>query len=74
MGTAVNLGTSVAVAIGLGLFLGQWLDKKFEMGYLFTILGFLFGVVTAGKMMWDKLMVDSSQKSSPYKDRKKHGN
>lgn len=65
MGTAVNLGTSVAAAIALGLLGGRWLDNRFDMGYLFTILGFLFGVVTAGKMMWEKLMADSHKPSSP---------
>ena len=59
LGTAVNLGSSVAAAIALGLFGGRWLDNKFDMGYLFTILGFMLGAFTAGKMMWEKLMADS---------------
>jgi len=65
MGMAVNLGTSVAAAVAIGLLGGRWLDNRFDMGYLFTILGFLFGVVTAGKMMWEKLMVGSHKPSSP---------
>lgn len=65
MSTAINLGTSVAAAIVVGLFGGKWLDNRFDMGYLFTILGFLFGVITAGKMMWDKLMGEGRKSSLP---------
>jgi len=73
MSTAINLGTSVAAAIVVGLFGGKWLDNRFDMGYLFTILGFLFGVITAGKMMWDKLMGESRQHSFLDKNKKQNG-
>ncbi|MFA7077943.1 MAG: AtpZ/AtpI family protein [Syntrophomonas sp.] len=71
MGTAINLGTSVAAAIAVGLLGGRWLDNRFDMGYLFTVLGLLFGLLTAGKMMWDKLMRESS--SSFPDNRKQNG-
>lgn len=72
MGTAVNLGTSVAAAIAVGLFGGKWLDNRFDMGYLFTILGFLLGVITAGKMMWEKLTGESHQNSFLDKHKKQN--
>jgi F0F1-type ATP synthase assembly protein I len=56
---AINLSTSVGAAIGAGLLGGRWLDAKFETGNLLTILGFMLGVATAGKMMWDKLQEQS---------------
>ncbi len=66
LSTAVNLGSSVAAAIAVGLFGGRWLDNKFNTGYLFTIIGFILGVLSSGKMMWEKLMADSRPKA--YKD------
>ncbi|MDD3363952.1 MAG: AtpZ/AtpI family protein [Syntrophomonas sp.] len=72
MGTAVNLGTSVAAAIAVGLIGGKWLDNRFDMGYLFTILGFLLGVITAGKMMWERLMGESRQRSFLDKHKKEN--
>ena len=56
---AINLATSVGAAIGVGLFGGKWLDARFDTGNLYTIIGFMLGAATAGKMLWDKLMEDS---------------
>jgi len=56
---ALNLATSVAAVIAVGLFMGKWLDARFNSGYLLTILGFLLGVASAGKMLWERLMADS---------------
>lgn len=63
LSNAVNLATSVAAAIFIGLLGGKWLDGRFDIGFLsgyfFTIIGFLFGILTAGKMMWERLMEDN---------------
>jgi len=56
---ALNLATSVAAVIAVGLFAGKWLDARFNSGYLLTILGFLLGAASAGKMLWERLMADS---------------
>lgn len=55
---ALNLATSVAATIALGLFAGKWLDAKLNTGYLLTIIGFALGAASAGKMLWDRLMAD----------------
>jgi uncharacterized protein YneF (UPF0154 family) len=60
---AVNLATNVAAVLAIGLFGGRWLDARYNAGgYLFTMLGFVLGVFTAGKILWDQLMKDSSTK------------
>lgn len=60
---AVNLATNVAAVLAIGLFGGRWLDARYNAGgYLFTMLGFVLGVLTAGKILWDQLMADSSKK------------
>lgn len=62
---AINLATSVAAVIAIGLFGGKWLDAKFDTGNVYTILGFMLGVVSAGKMLWDKLMERDFKKTTP---------
>lgn len=63
LAVAMNLGTSVAAAIAVGLFGGRWLDDRLNTGYLFTIIGFALGAATAGKMLWERLMVDTVKAS-----------
>lgn len=62
---AINLATSVGAVIGVGLFGGKWLDAKFDTGNLLTILGFVLGAASAGKMLWEKLMEQDSKAKSP---------
>jgi F0F1-type ATP synthase assembly protein I len=61
---AMNLATSVAAAIAVGYFGGKWLDGKFDTGPWLSIAGLLFGMLTAGKMMWERLMIESRKKPS----------
>lgn len=54
----LNVTTTIVASIFLGLWLGQWLDSKFPLpwleGMFFTIIGFLLGVITAGRVLWVK--------------------
>ena len=70
---AMNLATSVAGAIALGYFGGRWLDGRYDTGPWLSIAGMLFGMLTAGKMMWDRLMIESRKTSSddPRKDQER---
>jgi ATP synthase protein I len=61
---AMNLATSVAAAIAIGYFGGRWLDGRFDTGPWLSIAGMLFGMITAGKMMWERLMTESRKSSS----------
>lgn len=61
---AMNLATSVAAAIAVGYFGGKWLDGKFDTEPWLSIGGLLFGMLTAGKMMWERLMIESRKKPS----------
>lgn len=73
LANAMNLATSVAAAIALGYFGGKWIDGRFETAPWFSILGILFGVATAGKMMWDRLMADNKDSAAAYKQRNEDG-
>jgi hypothetical protein len=44
--SAYNLGLYPAVGVGLGLFVGLWLDHKFGWGAKATIAGAVFGLVS----------------------------
>ena len=69
---AMNLATSVAFAIAVGYFGGRWLDGRFDTGPWLSIAGLLFVMLTAGKMMWDRLNAESRKKSlnEPRNDQK----
>ncbi|HQF43428.1 MAG TPA: AtpZ/AtpI family protein [Ignavibacteriaceae bacterium] len=43
-GPYLGLGLQLAVTIVAMVFLGSWLDKKFDSRYLFTLLGGIFGI------------------------------
>jgi len=64
LANAMNLATSVAAAIALGYFGGGWLDKKFDTDPWLSIAGLIFGIATAGKMMWERLMEDNKNSSA----------
>lgn len=77
---AVNLATTVAAAVALGYFGGRWLDGRFDTEPLLTIIGFLLGVATGIKAMWEKAMANSqasptttsvSREQEQDKDKKK---
>jgi len=61
---AMNLATSVAAAIALGYFGGKWLDGRFDTGPWLSIAGLLLGMLTAGKMMWERSMIESRKPPS----------
>ncbi len=53
---AINLATTAAASVGICLFVGWWLDRRFETEPVFVAIGALAGVATAIKVMWDKMM------------------
>lgn len=67
LANAMNLATSVAAAIALGYFGGKWLDGRFDTAPWFSLVGIVFGVLTAGKMMWERLMADNRESAAAYK-------
>lgn len=44
LGYFASLGLSVAIAIVMGLYLGLWLDKKFDTAPVFLFVGLAFGI------------------------------
>lgn len=67
---AMNLATTVAACVALGYFGGRWLDGKFDTQPWLTLVGFLVGVATGIKAMWQRAMEDSSRPAAtePKKD------
>lgn len=64
---AVNLGTSVAAAVAIGWFGGQWLDNRYGTGNKLAILGLLLGVAAAMKMLWQRMSLDN-ERPNPRKE------
>ncbi len=56
---AINMATTVAASIALGYFGGRWLDNRFDTDPWLTVAGFLLGVATGIKVMWDRAMASS---------------
>lgn len=69
LANAINLATSVAAAIALGYFGGRWLDGRYDTEPWLSIAGLIFGMATAGKMMWERLMADNQK--PPAKEEEK---
>ncbi|QGU00724.1 hypothetical protein SYNTR_2130 [Candidatus Syntrophocurvum alkaliphilum] len=60
LGEAVNLATSVAAAVGIGYLGGRWLDGRFDTEPWLALLGFVIGVATGLKMMYQKAVSGST--------------
>jgi len=57
---AINMATTVAASVALGYFGGKWLDTKFDTEPWLTGAGFLLGVATGIKVMWDRSMASGN--------------
>ncbi len=44
---ASQFGVTLTVAVGLGLFVGQWLDNQAHTGVVFTLIGVFLGLASA---------------------------
>lgn len=52
---ALNLTTTIVAAVAVGYFAGKWLDGKFGTEPWLMVGGFLLGLATAFKSIWDKI-------------------
>lgn len=52
LGTYGTLGMEIALSIVVGLFGGQWLDKKFGTHGVLTWVGFAYGLAAAGRAIY----------------------
>ena len=52
LGTYGTLGMEIALSIVVGLFGGQWLDKKLHTGGWLTWIGFAYGLAAAGRAIY----------------------
>jgi len=64
---ALNMGTTIVASVALGYFGGRWLDRLLDTDPWLTVAGFLLGVGTGIKVMWDRSM-SNSKSSLPKKD------
>jgi hypothetical protein len=52
LGSYGTLGMEIALSIALGLFGGQWLDRKLGTHGWLTWLGFAYGLAAAGRAIY----------------------
>jgi F0F1-type ATP synthase assembly protein I len=48
LAVASQFGVTLAVCVVLGVLAGQWLDSRLNTGIIFTLIGVLVGLATAG--------------------------
>jgi ATP synthase protein I len=65
---ALNMGTTIAASVALGYFGGRWLDTRFDTEPWLTVAGFLLGVATGIKVMWDRAMASGGTYSTKGDD------
>jgi len=52
LGNYGTLGLEVALSVVVGLFGGQWLDKRFHTHGVLTWVGFAYGLAAAGRAIY----------------------
>jgi hypothetical protein len=45
----------LAGSLLLGLFAGRWLDKRFDAGSTYTLIGIAIGLAAGGRVLWRAL-------------------
>lgn len=55
LGGPGTLGIEVVLSVVVGLFGGQWLDKKFGTTPWLTVVGLLYGLAAAGRAIYRAL-------------------
>lgn len=67
---ALNLTTSIVAAVAVGYFAGKWLDGKFDTEPWLTVAGFLLGLATAFKVIWERMNADQKNSKGIQKNDK----
>ena len=52
LGSYGTLGMEIALSVVVGLFGGQWLDRKLNTGGVLTWVGFAYGLAAAGRAIY----------------------
>jgi F0F1-type ATP synthase assembly protein I len=52
LGNYGTLGLEIALSVVVGLFGGQWLDKRFHTHGVLTWVGFAYGLAAAGRAIY----------------------
>ena len=79
---ASQFGVTLAVAVGVGLFVGQWLDGVTHTSFVFTLIGVLLGLgggVASGLTIYRAAMrrggfVQQARTARPERDDANDGN
>jgi F0F1-type ATP synthase assembly protein I len=70
LGNYGTLGLEVALSVVVGLFGGQWLDKRFQTGGWLTWIGFAYGLAAAGRAIY-RAMRKSTQEAEEAERRER---
>jgi len=54
-GRYATVGLELAASVLIGLFGGQWLDKKLGTHGILTLVGLVYGVAAAARVVWRAL-------------------
>lgn len=70
LGTYGTLGLEIILSVALGLFGGQWLDRKLGTGGWLTWIGFAYGLAAAGRAIY-RAMRKSSREAEDLEQRER---
>jgi F0F1-type ATP synthase assembly protein I len=72
LAVASQFGVSLAVGVGLGVFIGQWMDGQFHTGPVLTLVGAFAGLALAATS--NVKLFRTTLRSSEREWREKHSN
>ena len=70
LGSYGTLGMEIALSVVLGLFGGQWLDKKLHTGGVLTWVGFAYGLAAAGRAIY-RAVQKSNREAEAHEQRER---
>jgi ATP synthase protein I len=55
IGGYATVGLEFTLSVALGLFVGRWLDRKFDTEPWLTVIGFAYGLAAGGRAIYRAL-------------------
>ena len=74
IGRYSTVGLDLALSVLVGLFGGQWLDRKLGTGHWLTVVGLAFGIAAGARFVWRALQAANREAEEQEREERRARN